>query len=309
MNWPQLHNLAQYFSDPWWRIAIEMILIGMVVYGVVRFLRGTRGARLLKGIAVLLIFLYLIVQIVARYLLLYRIVYLYGLFLQYATFAVVIVFQPELRRAIMRLGETRLFRGFSSEISEEINQLVQSANYLSRRKIGALIAIERETGLGGIAESGTRINADLSAALLNTIFFPHSVLHDLGVVISGGRIAYAGVQFPLAEEGTLERELGSRHRAAVGLSNETDAVVLVVSEQTGDVSIAERGVLLRKLTPDALRGILNELLGGAEAKPMDFTPPPEQPPEQPPSGELPPTEKKTDDKTDDKTVQLDVNAH
>jgi diadenylate cyclase len=98
------------------------------------------------------------------------------------------------------------------------------------------------------------------------------------VVISGGRIAYAGVQFPLAEEGTLERELGSRHRAAVGLSNETDAVVLVVSEQTGDVSIAERGVLLRKLTPEALRGMLNELLGGADAKPMDFNvDPPEAP--------------------------------
>jgi diadenylate cyclase len=208
----------------------------------------------------------------------------------------VIVFQPELRRAIMRLGETRLFRGFSSEISEEINQLVQSANYLSRRKIGALIAIERETGLGGIAESGTLINANLSAALLNTIFYPNSALHDLGVIISGGRIAYAGVQFPLAEEGTLERELGSRHRAAVGLSNETDAVVLVVSEQTGDVSIAERGVLLRKLTPDALRGMLNELLGGAEAKPVDFSPPTDEPP---------PTEKKTDQATS----ELDAKAH
>ena len=278
MKWLSLHNLTQYFADPWWRIAIEMFLIGMVVYGVVRFLRGTRGARLLKGIALLLVFLYLIVQLVSRALHLDRIIFLYGVFLQYATFAVVIVFQPELRRAIMRLGETRLFRGFSDQISEEINELVQSASYLSKRKIGALIAIERETGLGGIAESGTHINADLTAPLLNTIFYPNTPLHDLGVVISGGRIAYAGVQFPLAEEGTLERELGSRHRAAVGLSNETDAVVLVVSEQTGDVSIAERGVLLRKLTPDALRGMLNELLGGADAKPMDFnSDPPEAP--------------------------------
>jgi diadenylate cyclase len=296
MNWLHLQNLRQYFTDPWWRILIEMLLIGMVVYGVVRFLRGTRGARLLKGIALLLVVSYLIVQLADSALQLHRIVYLYGVFLQYATFAVLIVFQPELRRAIMRLGETRLFRGFSSQISEEINELVQSTNYLSRRKIGALIAIERETGLGGIAESGTRINADLSAPLLNTIFYPNSALHDLGVVISGGRIAFAGVQFPLAEEGMLERELGSRHRAAVGLSNETDAVVIVVSEQTGDVSIAERGVLLRKLTPEALRGILNELLGGAEAKPVDFSPPSEEPP---------PTEKKTDDKT----VPLDVKAN
>ena len=128
-------------------------------------------------------------------------------------------------------------------------------------KFGALIAIEREVGLGGIAESGTYLNADLSAALLNTIFWPNSPLHDLGVVIQGGRIMYAGVQFPLAESGELERELGSRHRAAVGMSQESDAIVLVVSEETGDVSIAERGQLIRKLTPEGLRGLLSELLG------------------------------------------------
>ena len=161
----------------------------------------------------------------------------------------------------MRLGETRLFRGWSQQIDEEIDALVESATYCSRRKIGALIAIEREVGLGGLAENGTRLNADLTAPLLNTIFFPNTELHDLGVVISQGRIAYAGVQFPLAESGELERELGSRHRAAVGMSQESDAVVLVVSEETGDVSIAERGQLIRKLTPEGLRGLLSELLG------------------------------------------------
>ena len=116
-----------------------------------------------------------------------------------------------------------------------------------------MIAVEREVGLGGIAETGTRINADLSADLLNTIFWPNSPLHDLGVVVSQGRIAYAGVQFPLAESGELERELGSRHRAAVGMSQESDAVVIVVSEETGDISIAESGKLFRKLTPEGLR--------------------------------------------------------
>ena len=111
------------------------------------------------------------------------------------------------------------------------------------------------------AESGTRLNADLTSELLNTIFWPNSPLHDLGVIISQGRVAYAGVQFPLAESGDLERELGSRHRAAVGMSQESDAVVLVVSEETGDVSIAEKGQLIRKLTPEGLRGLLGELLG------------------------------------------------
>src|SRR5205823_895543 len=134
-----------------------------------------------------------------------------------------------------------------------------------RRNIGALIAIEREIGLGGIAESGTRLNADLTAPLLNTIFWPNSPLHDLGVVVSQGRVMYAGVQFPLAESGELEKELGSRHRAAVGMSQESDAVVLVVSEETGDISIAERGQLIRKLTPETLRGLLSELLGRTDS--------------------------------------------
>ena len=264
----QFLNLSGFFRTlrayPWPTVAIELLLIGLVVFWVVRFLRGTRGARLLKGIAVVLIGLYLIVRLLGTSFGLQRIEFLYSKFLIGASFAVVVVFQPELRRALMRLGETRLFRGWSQQIDEEIEALVESAVYCSRRKIGALVAIEREVGLGGIAESGTRVNADLSAPLLNTIFFPNTELHDLGVVVSQGRIAYAGVQFPLAESGELERELGSRHRAAVGLSQETDAVVLVVSEETGDISIAERGRLIRKLTPEGLRGLLGELLGRRE---------------------------------------------
>src|SRR5450432_90109 len=250
----------------WWQVAVQLFLIGMVVFWVLRFLQGTRGARMLKGIAVILISLYLVVSLVGKQFGLEQIVFLYEKFLVGASFAIVVVFQPELRRALMRLGETRLFRRWSEQVDDDIEQLVESATFLSRRKIGGLVAIEREVGLGGIADSGTRINADLTADLLNTIFWPNSPLHDLGVVVSQGKIAFAGVQFPLAEEGTLERELGSRHRAAVGLSNESDAVILVVSEETGDVSIAERGVLLRKLTPDALRGMLGELLGANEKK-------------------------------------------
>src|SRR5687768_15820532 len=255
-------------SYQWWVVAIELLLIGLVVYWVLRFLRGTRGARMLKGIAFVLISLYLIVRIAGTQFGLDRIEFLYRQFLVFAAAGCVVVFQPELRRALMRLGETRLFRGWSSQIDEEIEALVEAATFLSRRKIGALVAIEREVGLGGIAESGTRINADVTSELLNTIFWPNSPLHDLGVVISQGRVAYAGVRFPLAESGDLERELGSRHRAAVGMSQESDAVVLVVSEETGDVSIAERGQLIRKLTPEGLRGLLSELLGGGADNPF-----------------------------------------
>jgi diadenylate cyclase len=263
-----LLNLENFWtavkSYRWWVVAIELLLIGLVVYWVLRFLRGTRGARMLKGIAFVLISLYLIVRIVGPVFGLDRIEFLYRQFLIFAALACVVVFQPELRRALMRLGETRLFRGWSSQIDEEIEALVEAATFLSRRKIGALVAIEREVGLGGIAESGTRINADLTASLLESLFWPNSPLHDLGVIVSQGRIAYAGVQFPLAESGDLERELGSRHRAAVGLSQESDAVVLVVSEETGDVSIAERGQLIRKLTPEGLRGLMSELLGRSD---------------------------------------------
>ena len=255
-------------SYPWWQVSIELLLIGLFVYWVLRFLRGTRGARLLKGIAFVLISLYLIIALLASQFELTRVQLLYDKFIAFASFAIVVVFQPELRRALLRLGETRLFRGWSNQINEEIEALVESASFLSRRKIGALVAIEREVGLGGIAESGTRINADLTSDLLNTIFWPNSPLHDLGVIISQGRVAYAGVQFPLAESGDLERELGSRHRAAVGMSQESDAVVLVVSEETGDVSIAERGQLIRKLTPEGLRGLLGELLGGSANNPF-----------------------------------------
>ena len=249
-----------------WQVAVELLLIGVIVYWVVSFLQGTRGARLLRGIAVLLITLYLIVEFLGSIGFdLGRVQFLYRQFLLTVSIAVIVVFQPELRRALMRIGETRLFRTISSQQHEQIDALVECAHFCSRRKIGALIAIERDIGLGGIAESGTRIQAELSADLLNTIFWPNSPLHDLGVIVSQGRVGYAGVQFPLAESGELEKELGSRHRAAVGLSQESDAVVLIVSEETGDVSIAVRGELYRKLAQDGLAKILEELLGGSAA--------------------------------------------
>ncbi len=260
-----LINLLNFFQairiHGVWTVTFELLLIGLFVYAVVRFLRGTRGARMLKGIGFVLLVLYLLVTLVAKEYNLQRIEFLYGKLLFFASFATIVVFQPEIRRALMRLGETRLFRNWSQEVSDDVDVLVECATFCSKMKIGALVAIERETGLGGIAESGTRLDAELSAPLLNTIFFPNTPLHDLGVIVSAGRIAYAGVQFPLAESGDLERELGSRHRAGVGMSQETDAVVLIVSEETGDISIAERGHLYRKLNLDQLRRTLHDLLG------------------------------------------------
>lgn len=256
-----LRSLRPY---TWWQVGIELLLIGGVLYWVVSFLRGTRGARLLKGAGVMLVTVYVVVKLLATSFDLQRVVFLYGVFLQFAVIAIIVAFQAELRRGLMRLGETRLFRSKIARVNEQVEALIESAMFLSRRRIGALVAIERDIGLGEITDSGTHLNAELTAPLLNTIFWPNSPLHDLGVIISQGRIAYAGVQFPLAESGDLERELGSRHRAAVGMSKESDAVVLVVSEETGDVSIAENGQLIRKLSPDALRTLLTEMLGGSQ---------------------------------------------
>lgn len=252
----------------WWQVGLELLLISLFVYSVLRFLQGTRGVRMLKGIAFLLIILYLVVGLIGQELGLDRLVFLYSKVLLLGAFAAVVVFQPEIRRALMQLGETRLFRSLNNQIDQDIEALVESASFLSRRRIGALVVIEREVGLGGIVESGTRLNAELSAPLLNTIFWPNSPLHDLAVIVSNGRITYAAVQLPLAESGDLDRELGSRHRAAVGMSEESDAVVLVVSEETGDISVAERGRLIRKLTPEALRSTLLELLGRQAAAPV-----------------------------------------
>ena len=221
---------------PWWQVTIELLLIGLAVFWIIRFLRGTRGARLLKGIAVVLISLYIIVRLLGQQFGLERIEFLPAIFILMRLSRSLLFSKPEPDVYIVIGRGYASFRSWSQQMDEEIDALVESAAYCSRRKIGALIAIERDTPLGSLAEEskGTRINGEISAALLNTIFFPNTELHDVGVIIIQGHLAYAGVQFPMAEGGELERELGARHRAAVGLSQETDAVVLVVSEESGD---------------------------------------------------------------------------
>ena len=262
---PDVFELDNFFtalrSVPLWQVLLELLVIGGVVYWVIRFLQGTRGARLLKGIIFLLITLYLGVRLLGAVFDLTRLQVLFDRFLYFAAFAIIIVFQPELRRALMRLGETRLFRGLAQQTRDEIEEILDACSTLSRRRVGALIAVERDVGLGGFTEEATRIDGEVSSELLQTIFWPNTALHDLGVIISGNRIAWAGVQFPLAESGDLPKELGSRHRAAVGLSQESDALVIVVSEETGDISIAERGQLVRKLTIDQLRDELLDRMG------------------------------------------------
>ncbi len=257
-------------------VAIELFSIGVVVYLVLRFLQGTRGLRLIKGLVVILVAMFLLVKVAAFGLHLERINVLYGPIITLVLFGSVIVFQPELRRALMQLGETRWLRRWIGPTEQIIEPIIKSVTYLSKNKIGALVAIERQVGLGTVVDSGVRIDALITAELLNTIFWPSSALHDMGVVIQQGRIAAAGCTFPIRESDHFERSLGSRHRAALGLSEDSDSLVIVVSEENGAISLAVDGRLIRALTPQALRTELGRLLNAEpkqQAQQIKKTPP------------------------------------
>lgn len=249
-------------------VLLEWFLIGSVVYVCVRFLRGTRGSRVFTGVAFVMVTGTLMVNLVAEQLGLERIKMLYYPFVTGMFLVALVVFQPELRRGLMRLGETRWFAGLGRDVDRQVEEICRAVAYLAKNKIGALMAIERDVPLGVTAQGGTRLDAELTAELLMTIFWPGSALHDLGVIVQSGRVSAAGCQFPLVESEELEQTFGSRHRAAVGLSQESDAVIVVVSEETGIISIAERGRLLRPLTVESLRHTLQEMLASRKAEPL-----------------------------------------
>lgn len=249
-----------------WKDLVEILLVAYLFYRVLLLWTGTRALQILLGL-VLLVGVYGL----ANYLELGLIEYILSQAFTYGAFALIVVFQPELRNALARLGRSRVWQFFprleESEVAEEI---AEAAERLSRAKIGALIAIEREVGLGEYVENnGTRISADVSAELITTIFTPYSPLHDGAVVVRGDQIVAAGCILPLTQFPVEDRSLGTRHRAALGLSEETDAYVVVVSEESAQISLAMRGRLVRDLTPDELRARLasEDEASGAGASP------------------------------------------
>jgi diadenylate cyclase len=255
----ELYRRVAAYPRP--EVLVELLIIFLVVYFFLRFLRGTRGARGLKGMTFILIIVTILDSVFTTETAYERLGFLYANFLWFAAIALMIVFQPELRRLLVRLGEARLFRGGSARTARVIDEVVQAVEYMSKNKIGAIIALERDIGLKGIVDTGVALDAEVTHELLSTIFWPGSALHDMGVIIQDGRVVAAGAQFPLAEEVKLGTELGSRHRAAIGLSQEADALVIVVSEETGTISVAERGKLTRHLTPADLQTRLARALG------------------------------------------------
>jgi len=253
-----LKRVATY--NPW-IVSIELLLIGLVVYWAVNFLEGTRGERLFRGVIILLLAGSMILKLLVSSFGFERLQYLYSSFLILVLIIAVAAFQPEIRRMLIRIGQTGSFASSSQrQLSQTVEEIITAVNDLSEKKIGAIIVIERQVALGEFTETGVRIDAQVKAALLESIFYPGGALHDLAVIIHGYRIAAARVQLPLAEIGNVRGVLGSRHRAAIGITTGSDAVAIIVSEETGIVSIAEEGKLDRHITEEELRKRLTNII-------------------------------------------------
>ncbi|MGA1980197.1 MAG: diadenylate cyclase CdaA [Sedimentisphaerales bacterium] len=253
-----METLIDYFRRvggyDWWVVAIELFLIGLVVYWAVDFLEGTRGERLFHGVIFILIAGFLILKLVVGRFAFERLQYLYNGFLIAVLIIAVTAFQPEIRRALIRIGRTDFLTRSSHLLSRTAEEIITAVTELAAAKTGAIIVIEKKVALGEFIETGVRIDAMVTAELLKTIFYPGTALHDMAVIVRGDRAVAAGVQLPLAEAGTIDGvELGSRHRAAIGITTGSDAICLVVSEETGTISLAQNGLLTRKISESQLR--------------------------------------------------------
>src|SRR5436190_13652364 len=231
-----------------WRPVVEILILTVGIYYAFRFVRGTRGAPVVTGFLVVLLALVLV-----SFLLKLKVLqYLLSAFTAYFVLAVLVIFQPELRRMLAELGNLPLFTT-AHEQRENIEIIIQTVERLSEVKIGALIAIEQSIQLQEAVESGICVDCEATPEMLETIFFPNNAIHDGGVIIKGDRIAYAACIFPLTRRPDLNKSLGTRHRAALGLTEETDAVVVVISEENGAISHAYKGQLTRNVTVEELR--------------------------------------------------------
>lgn len=237
------------------RDILDILIVAVVFYRLFLMLKETRGEQLMKGIIILFLFAKITGSDLVRF---YTINWLLEELLNLGAIAIIIVFQPELRRALENLGRSNVWKqGFrsSGETSTErdVDEIVRASLSLSRQKIGALIVFEKKTGLGEIVETGTAIDASISMELLINIFIPNTPLHDGALIIRDDRILAAACILPLTENKDLPRELGTRHRAAIGVTERSDAISLIVSEETGAISIAERGKISRHLDEETLR--------------------------------------------------------
>jgi diadenylate cyclase len=247
-------NFGQVLRD-YWKATLEIGILWLVIYYTWKSFRGTRGAKVLTGLAVT----FLTVWLVAQFFQLQVIGWLLGYLSAFLVFALLIIFQPELRRALAALGTNRLF-GSVTQSREAIEVLGQITFDLANRQLGALIAIEVDQNIDTFAETGVPLDCQLSPALVVSILFPKTPLHDGGIIVRNDRLIAAACVFPVSQRVDLDRTLGTRHRAALGLTEESDAVVIVVSEETGIVSICHRGSIERNFEPESFTRRLGEFL-------------------------------------------------
>ncbi len=244
-NWPHLTLLS----------AIDILLVAVVIYEFLALIRGTRAALILVGVAVVILAFYFsrAGQLVTLYWLISRV-------LPYAVFALIVIFAPEIRQSLARIGRRlSLSRGAGAE-ADAYDDVVMAANLFSQNQTGALMVIEREIGLRTYIESGVALDAHLSYDLLATVFRPSAPLHDGAVIIRGDRVSAAACFLPLSMNPVLSTQLGTRHRAGIGITEETDAVAIIVSEETGSISLAVGGAIERDLTVEQLRDRMGTLL-------------------------------------------------
>ncbi len=251
---------------------IDVLIVAVIFYYMINLIRETRAMQLVKGIVFLFAVFFL-----SQWLKLNALNYILGGAMQIGAFAVVVIFQPELRNLLERMGRFKVGNiiDFAADTSEdELNSMIDSVTLASQRmsesRTGALIVIERTTRLGEFISTGTMLDANVSSRLLENIFVPNTPLHDGAVIIRNNKIATAGCLLPLTANNNLSRDLGTRHRAAIGLSEVTDAVIVVVSEETGKISIAMNGSLTRNLSEEALNKALKKILNRSqEAQKID----------------------------------------
>jgi diadenylate cyclase len=249
-----------------WQDIADITIVSFIIYRVILLIRGTRAVQMLAGIAVLIG-----VYFGARELQLLTLYWLLGTFLSSIFFLIIIVFQRDIRRALTQMGQAAPFTKNQEETIQTLEEILLATKSLSKKKIGALIIIERETGLKDYIESGELIDAKLSADLLFSLFMTSSPLHDGGVVVSAGRIQTARCVLPLTKNPYISKKLGTRHRAAIGISEETDAVVIVISEETSQISLVQHGAITSDLDENTLRKRLEAIFSANEPHSMVWT--------------------------------------
>ena len=241
------------------RAIVEIFILFLFVYGFLRVMQGTRGAGVLKGLALFVAILAGITMFLTGKLHLEHINWVITSLAPVILIPLFILFQPEVRRGLIRLGQNPLLRMFFRPQSRFIDELVNATFGLARHRIGGLIVLERNVGLRGLTEGGVRLDSEMSAELIRTIFWPGTPLHDGAVLIRHQRVAAAGCVLPLTDDPEFSSELGTRHRAAIGITEESDAAAIVISEQTGQVALAVAGQLRRDIDEASLRRALEEL--------------------------------------------------